>query len=103
MRRSKCEKRTHAYARIVGNVVSPSASDDKPMNYLVTGGAGYIGGTVSRLLLERGHRVTVYDNLCHSKPEALPLAATFVEGDIADANLLSHTLREGKFDGVLHF
>lgn len=73
------------------------------MNYLVTGGAGYIGGTVSRLLLERGHRVTVYDNLCHSKKESLPSAATFVEGDIANADLLTQTLREDQFDGVLHF
>jgi UDP-glucose 4-epimerase len=73
------------------------------MNYLVTGGAGYIGGTVSRLLLDRGHTVTIYDNLCHSKREALPSSATFVEGDIADAELLTSTLRAGNFSGVLHF
>jgi UDP-glucose 4-epimerase len=73
------------------------------MNVLVTGGAGYIGGTVSRLLLGSGHKVTVYDNLCHSRREALPDGATFVEGDLADRPLIERTLREGRFDGVMHF
>jgi UDP-glucose 4-epimerase len=36
------------------------------MRILVTGGAGYIGGTVARLLLAGGDGVTIYDNLCHS-------------------------------------
>lgn len=73
------------------------------MNYLVTGGAGYIGGTVVRLLLERGYSATVYDNLCHSRREALAPGASFVEGDLADKALLTQTLAEGRFDGVLHF
>ncbi len=73
------------------------------MNYMVTGGAGYIGGTVARLLLQRGHAVTIYDNLCHSHREALPEGATFVDGDLADKPLLTQTLTATKFDGVLHF
>ena len=54
------------------------------MNILVTGGAGYIGGTVARLLLERGHSVVVYDNLCHGWRSMVPPGATFVEGDVAE-------------------
>lgn len=73
------------------------------MNYFVTGGAGYIGGTVSRLLLERGHHVTIFDSLCHSKRDAVPASATFVEGDLHNAALLTNTLANGRFDGVLHF
>jgi UDP-glucose 4-epimerase len=73
------------------------------MNILVTGGAGYIGGTLTRLLLDRGHSVTVYDNLCHSKRLAVDAKAEFVEGDIADRALLEKTLSRGKFDGVMHF
>jgi UDP-glucose 4-epimerase len=73
------------------------------MNVLVTGGAGYVGGTVTRILLTAGHKVTVYDNLCHSRREALPQGASFVEGDLADRALIESTLRDGRFDGVMHF
>jgi UDP-glucose 4-epimerase len=73
------------------------------MKILVTGGAGYIGGTVTRLLLAGEHAVTVYDNLCHSKRLAVADEANFVEGDVADRALLESTLAEGRFDGVMHF
>jgi UDP-glucose 4-epimerase len=73
------------------------------MEILVTGGAGYIGGTVSRLLLAGGHAVTIYDNLCHSKRSAVAPGATFVEGDLADRKLLESTLESGRFAGVMHF
>jgi len=73
------------------------------MRILVTGGAGYIGGTVARLLLAGGDGVTIYDNLCHSKRTAVPAGAEFVEGDVADRALMEKTLRMGRFDGVMHF
>jgi UDP-glucose 4-epimerase len=73
------------------------------MKVLITGGAGYIGGTVTRLLLAGGHAVTVYDNLCHSKRSAVAADAEFVEGDVADGKLLQRTLATGRFDGVMHF
>ena len=73
------------------------------MNILVTGGAGYIGGTVCRMLLAGGHAVTVFDNLCHSKRLAVANGVKFVEGDLADRALVEKTLKEGKFDGVMHF
>src|SRR5579883_2811208 len=73
------------------------------MKFLVTGGAGYIGGTVSRVLLNQGAEVTIYDSLCHAKASALPPEATFVQGDLLDRTLLEKTLGDGKFDAVLHF
>ncbi len=73
------------------------------MKVLITGGAGYIGGTVTRLLLSRGHKVTVYDNLCHSKLSAVAEGAELVQGDLADGELLQKTLTSQRFDGVMHF
>ncbi|HEX4020647.1 MAG TPA: UDP-glucose 4-epimerase GalE [Acidobacteriaceae bacterium] len=73
------------------------------MQLLVTGGAGYIGGTVAQLLLDQGHSVTVYDNLCHAQRTAVPAGTTFVEGDIADRSKLEQLLRQQEIQAVLHF
>lgn len=73
------------------------------MKILVTGGAGYIGGTVTRLLLERGHSVVVYDNLCHAQRSMVPTGATFVEGDVADSKRLDEVFAGASFAGVMHF
>lgn len=73
------------------------------MNLLVTGGAGYIGGTVAAMLLRAGHRVTVLDNLCHSLRSGVPDGAEFVELDIADRPRVERVLDELKPDGVIHF
>lgn len=72
-------------------------------NVLITGGAGYVGGTVARLLLAQGHSVTILDNFVHSRRSALPVNAAFVEADVADRAAVERTLRGTSFDGVLHF
>jgi UDP-glucose 4-epimerase len=69
---------------------------------MVTGGAGYIGGTVTHLLMEHGHDVIVFDNLCHARRSMVPTGAEFVEGDIADRTLLEKVFSTG-IDGVMHF
>ena len=73
------------------------------MKILVTGGAGYIGGTVTKLLLQRGHAVVVYDNLCHARSSMVPPGATFVEGDVADTKRLEEIFASDTFAGVMHF
>jgi len=75
---------------------------------LVTGGAGYIGGTVAALLTQRGHKVLVYDNLSHGRFDLLPPGVEFVKGEVEDRaaieNLFIHARNSGApFDGVLHF
>ena len=72
------------------------------MKILVTGGAGYIGGTVARRLMAEGHGVIVYDNLSHARRAMVPVGAEFVEGEMADRRGLEAALARG-IDGVLHF
>ena len=78
------------------------------MKILVTGGAGYIGGTVTGLLVEKGHQAVVFDNLSHGRCDLLPAGVTLVEGEVADRAALESLFIAAKnqgepFDGVLHF
>jgi UDP-glucose 4-epimerase len=73
------------------------------MKLLVTGGAGYIGGTVVRQLLADGHQVVVFDDLGHGKRANVPAAAEFVKGSIGDPAALEQLFSAHSFDGVLHF
>jgi len=75
---------------------------------LVTGGAGYVGGTVAELLSARGHDVVVLDNLCHGRRDLVPEGVGFVEGELADRGLLENLFRTARqagkpFDAVMHF
>ena len=70
------------------------------MKLLVTGGAGYIGSVVSRLLLDEGHDVTVLDDLSTGHADAVADGAEFVETDLTHA---SDVLGRARYDGVLHF
>lgn len=70
------------------------------MKILVTGGAGFIGSTISRTLIDHGHEVVVLDNLSRegviNNLKTIP-DAKFVLGDIRkDLN------RCGVVDGIVH-
>jgi UDP-glucose 4-epimerase len=78
------------------------------MKILVTGGAGYIGGTVAGLLAQKGHQAVVYDNLSHGRRDLLPAGVGFVEGELSDRQKIENLFIDAKnqglpFDGVLHF
>jgi UDP-glucose 4-epimerase len=73
------------------------------LKLLVTGGAGYIGGTVAELLLDRGHNVFILDDLRHGHRAMLPPRATFVQAGLADREKVHALLQAEAFDGILHF
>jgi len=81
------------------------------VNYLITGGAGYIGShTVLEFLLSKACQVIVLDNLHNSSVESLRrveritgCVPLFVRGDIRDRALLEHLFAEHAIDAVAHF
>jgi UDP-glucose 4-epimerase len=73
------------------------------MRILVTGGAGYIGSTVARELVETGHDVFVVDNLSQGNRAAVPDAATFVHGDLKNRSLVDRMLADHRPEAIMHF
>ncbi len=83
------------------------------MNFLVTGGAGFIGSHVCERLLHAGHAVWAFDdlnnfydpllkrrNLCDIQSLAKPFE--FVYGDLTDRAPLEELLGNVRFDQVIH-
>jgi len=73
------------------------------MNILITGGAGYIGSHVALTFLDKGHRVTIVDNLITGTLEVVPKKAFFLKADISDSKKISNLLKENNFDLIMHF
>ncbi|GAA4383994.1 UDP-glucose 4-epimerase GalE [Nocardia zapadnayensis] len=75
------------------------------MSTLVTGGAGYIGSHVVRLLEQRGEQVVVVDDLSNGIPARVP-NATLVELDLSAADAESRlraVMEEHAVTAVIHF
>jgi UDP-glucuronate 4-epimerase len=83
------------------------------MNFLVTGGAGFIGSHVCERLLHAGHAVWTFDDLNPFYAPALKQANlralqalakpfTFVHGDLTDRASLDELFGSVKFDQVIH-
>jgi len=75
----------------------------KTMNYLVTGGAGFIGSHIAEALVAQGHSVRIVDNLSTGKLSNLDGFsdhATFIEGDIRDFELMKEVTRD--VDVIFH-
>ncbi len=73
------------------------------MKILVTGGAGYIGSVCVEDLLNRGHDVTVFDNLTEGHRKAVDQRAKFIQGDLADKTGVSQVIGTEQPAAVMHF
>ncbi|MEK7685401.1 MAG: SDR family NAD(P)-dependent oxidoreductase [Verrucomicrobiota bacterium] len=83
------------------------------MNFLITGGAGFIGSHVCERLLLEGHAVWALDDLNPfydpslkqanlREISALDRRFTFVQGDLTDPDCLRALLAGVKFDQIIH-
>lgn len=83
------------------------------MNFLVTGGAGFIGSNLCERLLQSGHRVWALDDLNPfydpqlkrrniRQIQSLAKEFEFIQGDITDRAVLEELFGSVKFDQVIH-
>ena len=83
------------------------------MNFLVTGGAGFIGSHVCERLLQNGHAVWAFDDLnsfydpqlkrnAIRDLQALAKPFEFVHGDLTDSAAVNELVHSVKFDQVIH-
>ena len=73
------------------------------MKYVVTGGAGFVGNHLVKLLVKEGHEVIVIDNLHKGKKENLDEVIDrieFLNIDIRDYDLIEKNMRD--IDGIFH-
>ncbi|RLJ09798.1 MAG: nucleoside-diphosphate sugar epimerase [Candidatus Aenigmatarchaeota archaeon] len=66
------------------------------MKYLVTGGCGFIGSNLVRTLVNKGHDVTIIDNLSTGSIDNIKPLDLQIVNSIEKINLL------GGFDGIFH-
>ena len=69
---------------------------------LVTGGAGYIGSHVVKLLGKEGYNIVVVDNLSGGHRESV-LYGDFEKGDITDRDFMTDVVNRYRPDAVMHF
>ena len=71
-------------------------------NWVVTGGAGYIGSHIVRDLLNEGIKVSIIDDLSTGVKEKIPTEAQFYQGTLLDQEFLKQVFSANSFVGVLH-
>lgn len=73
------------------------------MSVLVTGGAGYIGSHIVKLLQSKNYEVVIFDNLSRGHIEAIPEKVIFENVDLLDEGNLNTAIKKYKIDSCIHF
>src|SRR5215469_5320577 len=73
-----------------------------PARALVTGAAGFMGSHVADACLELGMEVVATDDLSGGYRENVPEDATWIEGDLRDAEFVISLWDHGPYDYVYH-
>lgn len=78
------------------------------MNYLITGGTGFIGSYVCRRLLQKGHNIVIYDWLPNNNSinNILSLEdlknVKIISGDVTDSWNLARVCKDNSIDQIIH-
>ena len=75
----------------------------KKKTFLITGGTGFIGSNISKLLIEKDYKVIIFDNNYRgsiNKIKKIKKKIKFIKGDIRNRNLLNRSLKN--VDAVIH-
>ncbi|MDE0205748.1 MAG: GDP-mannose 4,6-dehydratase, partial [Candidatus Tectomicrobia bacterium] len=78
------------------------------MNYLVTGGTGFVGAYAVKALVEAGHRVTVFDLMLNREYLADVLGGQkadevqLISGDVTDLPAVLRAMRSAEAQRVVH-
>ena len=78
------------------------------MNYLVTGGTGFVGAYAVKAVVESGHRVTVFDLMPNREYLADVLGASaadevqLISGDVTDLPALLRAMKSAEAERVVH-
>ncbi len=70
-------------------------------NILITGGAGYIGSTVARLL-EKNNKIFIIDNLVSGNKKLLKKKYTFYRANFGNKNKLKNIINKNKINIIIH-
>lgn len=81
----------------------PAYGTIKSMKVLVTGGAGYIGSHMTRMLVARGYEPVVLDTLEFGHKEAIPSETPLIVGSVGDKAIVERVFSDHKIEGVMHF
>ena len=75
----------------------------KTKTFLVTGGTGFIGSNICKMLIKEGHKVLIYDNNSRgslSKISIIKKKIVFIKGDIRDKKKVFQSIK--KVNAVIH-
>jgi UDP-glucose 4-epimerase len=82
-----------------GTILRMAATDQ---TWLLTGGAGYIGGHVLSAMRRAGYSVVVLDDLSTGSRRRVPADVPFVHASILDADAIVDSIHTHRVTGVVH-
>ncbi len=71
------------------------------MNILITGGAGFIGSSIARAYIDKGHEVTIVDDLWSGRESNVPKNCNFYKTDIRNSDI-ENICKKHKIEFISH-